>query len=288
LTSAGDYWLYAVYGGDGNNGGSNSPCAPTSSQEITVSPLTPTITTAPNATTVAMGKTPPTLKDTATLLGGYSPTGTITFTLYYDSGTTAVDTETVNVSGNGSYSTPKGYTLPNTSVAYAGFYQWDATYSGDTNNVTVSDVNDPLEAVTVTAAGQVAFGYGWYNIAGVGTTNFGFNVFQVAKSSTYQGQLNVVTPGKWWFQANVSSLGLTSTTQAQIVGTGTLYSWSASANKGHGGWLLVKSGVAYKATATAATKTALASFGITINYTPTTGLPNSLPMNLTHGGILIF
>jgi hypothetical protein len=50
----------------------------------------------------------------------------------------------------------------------------------------------------------------------------------------------------------------------------------------------VKSGVAYKATATAATKTALASFGITINYTPTTGLPNSLPMNLTHGGILIF
>src|SRR5271155_4870900 len=180
------------------------------------------------------------------------------------------------------------YTQPNTSVAYAGFYQWDATYSGDANNVTVSDVNDPLEAVAVTAAGQVAFGYGWYNIAGVGTTNFGFNVFQVAKSSTYQGQLNVVTPGKWWFQGNVTSLGLTSTTQAQIVGTGTLYSWSASLNKGHGGWVLVKSGVAYKATADAATKTTLASFGIPINYTLLAGLPNSSPMNLTHGGILIF
>ena len=37
------------------------------------------------------------------------------------------------VNGNGSYSTPTGYTLP-TAGAVAGTYQWDATYNGDANN----------------------------------------------------------------------------------------------------------------------------------------------------------
>ena len=40
-----------------------------------------------------------------------------------------VDTETVTVSGNGSYSTPNGY-LPTA----AGTYQWAASYGGDANN----------------------------------------------------------------------------------------------------------------------------------------------------------
>ena len=50
------------------------------------------------------------------------PTGTITFTLVSPIGST-LDTETVSVSGDGSYSTPKGYTLP--TNATAGTYQWD-------------------------------------------------------------------------------------------------------------------------------------------------------------------
>ena len=45
-----------------------------------------------------------TLKDTAVLSGGYYETGTITFTLYQ--GSTLVDTETVTVTGNGTYTTP--------------------------------------------------------------------------------------------------------------------------------------------------------------------------------------
>jgi hypothetical protein len=281
--AAGNYSFQAVYSsGNPNYNGVTSSC-----ETFSVAQATPTITTTPSATSVAMGKTPPTLKDTATLGGGDTPTGTITFTLYYDGGTSPVDTETVNVSGNGTYTTPTGYTPPNTSVAFAGFYQWDASYSGDNNNVTVSDVNDPLEVVTVTAAGQVAFGDGWYSVAGA-TTNFGFTVYQLPRSSIYLGQLNVVTPGKWWFQANVTSLGLTSTTQALIGGTGTLYSWSASLNRGHGGWQFVKSGVTYKATADATNRSAKGSFGITINYSPSTGLPNSSPTTLTHGSIFIF
>ena len=49
------------------------------------------------------------LTDTATLSGGVNPTGTITFTLYQ--GSTKLDTETVPVRGNGSYTTPTGYSL---------------------------------------------------------------------------------------------------------------------------------------------------------------------------------
>ncbi len=60
-------------------------------------------------------------------------------------------------------------------------------------------------------------------------------------------------------------------------------------NKGHGGWQLAKSGVDYKTTANAThpppTKSTSASFGITINYTPTspltTMLPNFSPLTLT-------
>ena len=51
-----------------------------------------------------------TLNDTAVLAGGYYETGTITFTLFQ--GSTLVDTETVTVSGNGTYTTPTGFTLP--------------------------------------------------------------------------------------------------------------------------------------------------------------------------------
>ena len=66
-------------------------------------------------------------------------------------GSTKVDTETVAVNGNGTYTTAAGYTLPTTGTA-TGTYQWDATYSGDTNNNAVSDNNSANEQVAVSAA----------------------------------------------------------------------------------------------------------------------------------------
>ena len=92
-----------------------------------------------------------TLNDTAVLAGGFNPTGTITFTLFYNGGSTPVDTETVTVNGNGTYTTPTGFTLPTTGTV-TGTYQWDATYSGDTNNNTGQRHNDAAEQVTVSAA----------------------------------------------------------------------------------------------------------------------------------------
>ena len=102
------------------------------------------ISTTPNPTNITLSATSQTLKDTASVVGGNNPTGTITFTLVGPLGG-IVDTETANVSGDGSYTTSTGYTLP-TSGTVAGTYQWDASYSGDTNNTSASDTGNPNDA----------------------------------------------------------------------------------------------------------------------------------------------
>ena len=79
-----------------------------------------------------------------------NPTGSLTFTLMSPGGGT-LDTETVQVSGNGVYTTPTGYTLP-AAAAVTGTYQWDVSYSGDANNNSASDNNDPTEQVAVSPA----------------------------------------------------------------------------------------------------------------------------------------
>ena len=105
----------------------------------------PSISTTPSQSVVSQG-TATCVTDTATLSGGVNPTGTITFTLYGPTGS-KLDTETVSVNGDGTYTTPKGYTL--SSTATPGVYQWNATYNGNSNNSAVSDNNDPAEQVTV-------------------------------------------------------------------------------------------------------------------------------------------
>src|SRR5262249_35037209 len=118
-------------------------------EQTVVSPATPGLVTSPNPTVVVLGTISQTLKDSATLSGSYFGTGTITFTLF--KGATLLDTETVTVSGNGTYSTPTGFTLP-TSGTVTGTYQWDATYSGDSNNVLVADNNNLDERVIVSTS----------------------------------------------------------------------------------------------------------------------------------------
>ncbi len=146
-TATGSYHWDASYSGDSNNTSTSENNA--AAEQVAVSPATPSITTTPSATAVTLGTAPTTLKDTAVLSGGYYETGTITFTLYH--GSTLVDTETVAVSGNGSYSTPTGYTLPTTGTV-TGSYQWDASYSGDSNNTSTSENNAAAEQVAVSPA----------------------------------------------------------------------------------------------------------------------------------------
>jgi hypothetical protein len=87
--------------------------------------VSPTLTTAPGPT-VVLGSTTK-LTDTATLAGGSNLTGNILFTLA--SGGKSIDVEIVGVNGNGTYSTPTGYTPSGT-----GTFQWTASYTGDVNN----------------------------------------------------------------------------------------------------------------------------------------------------------
>jgi hypothetical protein len=146
-TVTGTYTWTASYAGDTNNHAASDQGG--TAEQVVVSAASPTLTTTPEPTSVALGITAPTLTDSAVLSDGSSPTGSITFTLYL--GTTAVDTEVTTVTGNGTYSTPVGYAVPTTGTV-AGTYQWDATYSGDVNNNGVSDNSDPIEQVVVDPA----------------------------------------------------------------------------------------------------------------------------------------
>ncbi|HYV35475.1 MAG TPA: SdrD B-like domain-containing protein [Gemmataceae bacterium] len=146
-TTVGTYQWVAIYSGDSNNSLTVSPYG--DEPEI-VSPTCPTISTTPSPANVTLSGSSQIIKDAATLAGGYSATGSITFTLYNPSHQ-VVDTETVTVNGNGTYTTPVGYTL--TAGAATGIYQWNATYTpGNGNNNGASDINNPNEQVSVLPA----------------------------------------------------------------------------------------------------------------------------------------
>jgi hypothetical protein len=135
-TGAGTYWWYASYGGDSNNGTSNSGCGSGMASTTVVSSTTTSVSAPASGTTntaIAAGSI------SSTLSGGTSPTGTITFMVFgpqssaptdCTTGGTTVGTASVS-SGNGNYSPSAGFTPPT-----AGTYWWYASYGGDSNNGT--------------------------------------------------------------------------------------------------------------------------------------------------------
>jgi protocatechuate 3,4-dioxygenase beta subunit len=143
-TVTGTYQWNATYNGDSNNNSVSDNG--NANEQVTITSAMPAFATTPDPTSAIAGPTPVVLKDTADLSGGYHPTGTITFTLSLNG--TVVDTENVTVNGNGSYTTPTGFALP-TNGSGAGTYQWDASYSGDTNNHSATDNGNPNEQVNV-------------------------------------------------------------------------------------------------------------------------------------------
>lgn len=87
------------------------------------------------------------IQDTATLTGGFHPTGTVTFILYSDPGTCQVPVFSPPAATLGTNGTA-------TSASYTptapGMYQWVASYSGDGNNNAVTgSCSDTTERVTV-------------------------------------------------------------------------------------------------------------------------------------------
>ncbi len=127
-TATGTYYWIASYAGDANNNGFTTKCGD-NNEQLVIGKVSPSIVTTPNPSSGTVGVT---LNDSATLSGGFNPTGSITFNLYGPgdaSCTSSLFTNTVPVSGNGTYNTSSGF-LSNA----AGTWNWTASYSGDSNN----------------------------------------------------------------------------------------------------------------------------------------------------------
>jgi hypothetical protein len=122
FNSAGDFYWQAVYSGDANNDGTTSVCT---EEKLVVNKKQSAISTAPNLIP----------NDDATLSGlTDNAGGTVVFNLYSPSDATCSGTpaytETVNVTGNGTYSTTNTTFIAKT----LGTWRWQVTYSGDANN----------------------------------------------------------------------------------------------------------------------------------------------------------
>ena len=141
--AVGTYHWIASYSGDGNNSPIAGACGDAGEND-TVIKASPAISTSANES-VAVGNA---IHDTASLTGGVSPTGSITFTAYSDAQcTVSVFSTDVTVNGNGSYG-PVGFTPAN-----VGTYHWIASYGGDAkNNPIAGKCGDAGENDTVTAA----------------------------------------------------------------------------------------------------------------------------------------
>ncbi|MCA1683654.1 MAG: hypothetical protein LC708_00765, partial [Actinobacteria bacterium] len=147
---AGTYRFVATYSGDVNN----LPAGPTAcndpAEAVLVRP-NPTLTTTASPSVPEGGA----ISDTATLSGGITPTGTITFNLYGPNNATCtgtpIFTSTATVAGNGVYQSG-AFTTSVNGPAGPGTYRWVATYSGDTANNAAGPTacNDPAEQVVVT------------------------------------------------------------------------------------------------------------------------------------------
>jgi hypothetical protein len=144
-TTAGTWRWRASYSGDANNNAVTGPCND-AGENVSISALTPTLTTVASA-----GGAPGTaLTDKATLAGGATPTGTITFVLYGPddatcAATPAFTSSAIAVNGNGTYTSAPAF-----AAGTSGVYRWRALYGGDANNAAVAGAcNDPGEAATI-------------------------------------------------------------------------------------------------------------------------------------------
>ena len=144
--SAGSYYIAASYPGDGNNNSASSAC---SNEVVTVGKGTPSVTTALLTSSLSpyVGLYD---DDVATVSGGHSPNGYVTFNIYTTNNCSGAiwNTSTNSLSGT----SPNGPTAQSNS--FGPFtpgvtYYFDATYNGDPNN---SSASSPCasEPVTVT------------------------------------------------------------------------------------------------------------------------------------------
>jgi uncharacterized protein YaiE (UPF0345 family) len=146
-TSPGHYNWVAHYNGDAVNMIMETKCG---DEPLDITTAAPSITTSASAG----GQVPVTVHDTATVSGGASPTGTVTFTLYADLASCNAGTGPLFTSAaialSGGMATSGTF-----SLTTAGTFQWKASYSGDANNAPVSSTCGDEPVVTTKGGGGV-------------------------------------------------------------------------------------------------------------------------------------
>jgi hypothetical protein len=129
FNTAGTFFWQAAYSGDANNATASSAC---SSEQLTVAKTAPSIATTLSATSITAGGT---ASDSAKLTGATSTAGgTVTYTAYSDSSCT------MNPQAAGTVTVTNGVVPNSNSLTFntAGTFYWQAAYSGDANNATIS------------------------------------------------------------------------------------------------------------------------------------------------------
>jgi hypothetical protein len=129
-TATGTFYIAAVYNGDSKNNSVTSTCNKESVVVTKPAPATPTISTTPSPSSITLGNS---FADTATVSGGNSPTGTVSFTVYSDAACSNVVFTSSNVGLVAGSATSASYTPTATGTFYIA-----AVYNGDTNNSSVT------------------------------------------------------------------------------------------------------------------------------------------------------
>jgi hypothetical protein len=127
-----------------------------------------TVTKAPTALTTLASAAGTQITDAATLSGGVSPAGTLTFKLYGPGDTgcgTPLATSTTTVTGDGTYQSAAA------TAGSAGTYRWVASYGGDANNAaSTGSCGDTGESVVIAPTAPQITGT-VTNAAGAGVAN---------------------------------------------------------------------------------------------------------------------
>jgi hypothetical protein len=138
---AGTYrWIAAYTSGDTNNNSATTACND-ANESVVVVGVTPSLSTAPTVKVIH--------NDSATLTGGASPTGTLTFKLYQNTTCTGTPafTTTRTVSGNGTYTSADSQQF---TVSADTEFRWTVEYtSGDSNNNNVGPTACSAEGVKI-------------------------------------------------------------------------------------------------------------------------------------------
>ena len=153
FNKAGSFWWQASYSGDNNNVSAKSPCT---EEPLTVNPKHPTIDTVlvPASPITVGGLT----HDTSSLTGATPDAGgTVSYAIYTDNTCSTLAT----VAGDGISGQPTGGSVTagapanSSTVTFnkAGNFWWQATYSGDNNNV--GPVKSPCTEEPLTVAPNV-------------------------------------------------------------------------------------------------------------------------------------